>query len=211
MASIYPDHYAVLDTIEGFTGAGPTQVPTCLSLVKHHPIYTDFSFMASPVAFEQHLKQHEQEAHNKYCSALEDMRDVLLSPWFARLLKTKIIPALERIGFDASLGWALFKMATPAWELMGRMIDKMKADQEKAFPVVNAFDLARGGHNDWGRFLITLRQGCPGIEAVMHYFGIDAGFLNYTTNGRLRYAEVPAALNGLFQSIKNKFLSTIHW
>lgn len=32
-------------------------------------------------------------------------------------------------------------------EEMGRMIGKMKADQEKAFPVVNAFDLARGGHD----------------------------------------------------------------
>jgi|GEM_PF-4276504 len=32
-------------------------------------------------------------------------------------------------------------------EEMVRMIEKMKADQEKAFPVVNAFDLARDGHD----------------------------------------------------------------
>lgn len=87
-------------------------------------------------------------------------------------------------------------------EEMVRMIEKMKADQEKAFPVVNAFDLASGGHDDLSRFLITLRHGCPGISAVVHYFDIDAGMLKNATNGRLRYAKVPAALHGLFQSIR---------
>jgi hypothetical protein len=378
------DHDAVLDTIEAFIGTGPMQAPTSPRLPRRHHKYTGFSFKAMP-EFERQLRQYEEEARKKYCDALEDMPDVHLPPWFARQLQTIIVPALERIGFDASLGWALFKMAAPAWKLMGpltadniwfnpvlirdmqeirkgvltrakhqseihsqltemdphdrlrwiktkmepqklsslfetistswiilprayahlekihahyfagylhsltkethsgfaqilarlviefagnyalkyiseilprkamtqavfygyatmfwknlrqpprgfedalvhvnflrwaetccrrnagsdeemvRMIEKMKSRQEKTFPVVNAFDLTRGGHDDLSRFLITLRHGCPGTEAVVHYFGIDAGFLKNATTGRLGYAEVPAVLHGLFQNIR---------
>jgi len=42
-----------------------------------------------------------------------------MAVWLERLLKAKIVPALERIGFDPELSWAMFKMAAPAWEFMG--------------------------------------------------------------------------------------------
>ncbi len=101
MESTHLDHYAVPDTIEEFTGVGPVQVPTCLPLPRRHPIDTGFSFKAMS-EFEQHLRQCEEEARKKYWAALEGMREVHLTPWFARLLQTKIVPALERNGFDAS-------------------------------------------------------------------------------------------------------------
>lgn len=384
MESTHLNRNAFPDTTEAFVGANPRQIPSCLPRPGRHPIHADASFKAMP-EFEQHLRQNEEEARRKYWAALEGMGDIRLRPWFARQLQTIIVPALKRIGFDASLGWALFKMAAPAWRLMGPisaeniwfhpvlirdmqeirngvltrtkhqseshsqltdmdsqdrlrwikmkmnpqellslfenvatswiilprayaqlekkhahylagylyhltkethsefaqilarlviefagnyalkyiskalprktmtqavfygyaamfwknlrqppsgfenalvhanflrwaetccrrcagsdaemapMIEKMRADQEIAFPVVNAFDLACGGRNDLSRFLITLRHGCPGIEAVVHYFGVDAGLLNNATNGRLPYAEVPAALQGLFRGIR---------
>lgn len=392
MASPTFDRHTVTDAVAGYTGAGSTHVPTCPPLIRHHPLSTDFSFTAmpefEPIALEQHLKKYEEQARNKYFTALGNMRNVRLSPWLVRLLEKKIVPALERIGFDATLAWTLFKMAAPAWESMGPMtaenlwfhpvlikdmkkirngvlarsrrqsesetqlsgmdpqdrlgwiklkmdpqellslfeniapswiilprayaqlekkhayyfpgyldyltkeihsefaqilarlviefagnyamkfisefyprkpmikavfygyatlfwknlrrppcgfedalvyanflrwaelchrriqasdeemalmIGKMKTNQKKVFPSVNAFDLARGGDDDWSRFLITLRHGCPGIDAVTHYFSIDSGLLKNGTNGRLRYTEVPAALNKLFQSIRKNY------
>jgi hypothetical protein len=79
MQSTTLDHYAVPDSVDGFSGAGPTQVPTCLPPARHHPTYTDFSFIAMPeqISLEQQLRQYEEEARNKYCSTLENMHIIL--------------------------------------------------------------------------------------------------------------------------------------
>ena len=74
--------------------------------------------------FEERIEVFESEANEKYQSAIKDMQEVRLSDRFDRLVKHKLIPSLNQIGFDESLCWALFKMAVPAWELMGPISDK---------------------------------------------------------------------------------------
>ncbi len=74
--------------------------------------------------FEDRIEVFESKANEKYQSAIKDMQEVRLSDWFDRLVKHKLIPSLNQMGFDESLCWALFKMAAPAWELMGPISDK---------------------------------------------------------------------------------------
>lgn len=69
--------------------------------------------------FEVHLKCAETQARKKFNVALKDLPDATMPEWLVRLLEGKIVPALERIGFDPELSRALFNMAAPAWERMG--------------------------------------------------------------------------------------------
>jgi len=82
------------------------------------------SVRSSQTSFEEQLKSAEKDAREKYVFALKEMHDVRLPAWFNGLLERRIIPALIRMGFDESLAWALFKMAAPAWELMGPITDQ---------------------------------------------------------------------------------------
>ena len=75
--------------------------------------------------FEEQIESFEKEAAEKCYSAIQDMREVELSGWFNRLLVSRIIPELKRIGYDESLAWAIFKMAAPAWESMGPITDEI--------------------------------------------------------------------------------------
>jgi hypothetical protein len=74
--------------------------------------------------FERQIASFEKQAREKSLSAIQDMQDVKLPGWLNRLLENRIIPALRRIGFDEQLAWALFKMAAPAWKLMGPITDE---------------------------------------------------------------------------------------
>lgn len=348
-------------------------------------IPSDRSFQNS---FEEQLQSAEKRARQKYLFALEEMQDVRLPAWFDRLLERRIIPSLIRMGFDELLAWALFKMAAPAWELMGpitdeeiwfhpvlmrnireirkgilskaskdlecisvlsgmdsqdllswarenatperlfslledvslpwivlpraydhleeyhspyclcyfkhldaetsyefkkiltriiiefvgsytlkfltenppknrmiqvlfygyealfwknlrdppsgledegifehflfwmkmarrrlapsdcgiaKAIESMDEGKKQAFPVFNAFGLARDRHDDMARFLVTLRHGYPGIEASSKYFGLGGSLLKNATDGRLPYSTVPMALSQLFREIKYRY------
>jgi hypothetical protein len=72
-----------------------------------------------PDPFEKYLKSEEIKAIQKFEAAVEGLQTVEISGWFERLLKSRIIPALARIGFEESFQRSLFKMAAPAWESMG--------------------------------------------------------------------------------------------
>jgi len=74
--------------------------------------------------FEKQIESFETEAQKKCYSAIQGMREVELSDWFVRLLENRILPGLRRIGFDELLAWALFRMAAPAWQIMGPITDK---------------------------------------------------------------------------------------
>ena len=76
-----------------------------------------------PDAFEKYLKSEEIRAIQRFEAAAEDLQTVEISGWFERLLKSRIIPPLARIGFEESFQWSLFKMAAPAWESMGPIPD----------------------------------------------------------------------------------------
>lgn len=74
--------------------------------------------------FESRIKSFEKEAREKCYSAIQTMKEVRLTNWFHRLLESRIIPVLRRIGFAEPFAWALFQMAGPAWELMGPITDE---------------------------------------------------------------------------------------
>ncbi len=345
--------------------------------------------LAAPNIFEEKTESFEQEAQEKYYAAVQNIQTVALSDRFNRLLERRIIPTLERIGFDRQLCWALFKMTAPAWKTIGpvgdddvelmypilmkdigeirrgiisnsrknfrarsildkmdsqaayasmnsamhpakllkdfndislswiilpraydllkkdhsrsmliyiksldkepefeftrilariiiefvgnyslkymddgqlrdqtvdalfygyatmfwknlrtppngledglvfesflrwaKMIhgrfastnrdmagttEKMEEEQEKTFPVYNAFGLAHHNHYDVNRFFVALRHGIPGVESVVRYFGIGGPLLKNRTDGRLPYAAVPKTLSVLFRQIKKRY------
>jgi hypothetical protein len=76
-----------------------------------------------PDTFEKILKLEEIKAIQRFEAAVEGLQPVEISDWFERLLKSRIIPPLVRIGFEESFQWSLFKMAAPAWESMGPIPD----------------------------------------------------------------------------------------
>ena len=80
--------------------------------------------LAAQNRFEDQMESYEKEAREKCHSAIQAMQGVELSGWFVRLLENRILPGLRRIGFDELLAWALFRMAAPAWQIMGPITDK---------------------------------------------------------------------------------------
>jgi len=86
-----------------------------------------------------------------------------------------------------------------------KTIKQMEEEKQKVMPVKNFFHSADHGHEDYERFLITLRHGRPGIDAVIGYLGICTTLFGNITGGRLPFAAVPAALTELFQTIKKKY------
>ncbi len=86
-----------------------------------------------------------------------------------------------------------------------KTIKRMEEEKQKIMPSKIFFQPADDGHDDYGRFLITLRHGRPGIDAVIGYMGICTTLFGNITGGRLPYAYVPAALNELFHTIKRKY------
>jgi hypothetical protein len=86
-----------------------------------------------------------------------------------------------------------------------KTIKQMEEEKQKVMPGKNFIHPADDGHDDYGRFLITLRHGRPGIDAVIDYMGICTTLFGNITGGRIPYAAVPAALTELFQTIKRKY------
>ena len=76
-----------------------------------------------PETFEKYLKFEEIKAIQRFVAAVAGLQTDEISGWFERLLKSKIIPPLARIGFEESFQWSLFKIAAPAWESMGPIPD----------------------------------------------------------------------------------------
>ncbi len=75
-------------------------------------------------SFERGLKSSEDDAREKYLTSLQKMDKVVLSDWFFRFLRSRVIPVLNRIGYEESFEWAIFRMTAPSWETMGPISDK---------------------------------------------------------------------------------------
>jgi hypothetical protein len=105
------------------------------------------------------------------------------------------------------LRWAkLFRRRCTALKHdMAKTIKQMEEKKQKVMPGKNFFHLTDHGHDDYEKFLITLRHGRPGIDAVIGYMGICTTLFGNITGGRIPYAAVPAALTELFQTIKRKY------
>lgn len=69
------------------------------------------------------IQSFEQEARNKYNSALLRLRDEKPANWFQHSLDKNILPPLSQIGFDNQLSQTLFQIALPSWQKMGPSID----------------------------------------------------------------------------------------
>jgi hypothetical protein len=354
METVGLDQRATVPVRAPFAGTGVSQLfPLPLS-PDDSPILTQSARppKSRPDEFEAHLRQCEAEAQEKFSAAIEDLTNVKLENWFARLLDKQIIPAFTRIGFDEPLARALFQMAASGWQRMGpltqecvwfhpalikdikeirrgivtksksatswmilprayhplqkhhsrclpgylkfldketnsefrkilvriiiefagnytlkhlsgtlprsrmvsalfkgyaamfwktlrnppegfeddlifchffrwaklfrrrcnalkhdmaKTIKQMEEEKQKVMPVNDSFHPADDGHDDYERFLITLRHGRPGIDAVIDYMGICTTLFGNITGGRIPYAHVPAALNELFHTIKRKY------
>ncbi len=105
------------------------------------------------------------------------------------------------------LRWAkLFRRRCTALKHdMAKTIKQMEEEKQKVMPVKNSFHPADDTHDDYERFIITLRHGRPGIDAVIDYMGICTTLFGNITGGRIPYAAVPAALTELFQTIKKNY------
>ncbi len=79
--------------------------------------------IAAPNLFEKKIESFEQEAQEKYYAAVQNIQTVALSDRFNRLLELRIIPTLERVGFDEQFCRVLFKMTAPAWKSIGPVAD----------------------------------------------------------------------------------------
>ncbi len=87
--------------------------------------------LAAPNTFEEQIESFEQDAQERYYTAIQSMQTVALSDRFNRLLELSIIPTLGRIGFDEHLCRVLFKMTAPVWKSIGPVGD----DVELMYPV----------------------------------------------------------------------------
>jgi hypothetical protein len=105
------------------------------------------------------------------------------------------------------LRWAkLFRRRCTALKHdMAKTIKQMEEKKQQVMPGKNFFHLTDHGHDDYEKFLIALRHGRPGIDAVIGYMGICTTLFGNITGGRIPYAAVPAALTELFQTIKRKY------
>jgi hypothetical protein len=105
------------------------------------------------------------------------------------------------------LRWAkLFRRRCTALKHdMAKTIKQMEEKKQQVMPGKNFFHLTDHGHDDYEKFLIALRHGRPGIDAVIGYMGICTTLFGNITGGRIPYAAVPAALTALFQTVKRKY------
>jgi hypothetical protein len=149
----------------------------------------------------------------KYLSEIlpqRQMDSAIFNGYAAMFWKTLRNPPL---GFEDDLicchflRWAkLFRRRCTALKHdMAKTIKQMEEEKQKVMPDKNFIHPADDGHDDYGRFLITLRHGRPGIDAVIDYMGICTTLFGNITGGRIPYAAVPAALTELFQTIKRKY------
>ncbi len=60
------------------------------------------------------------EARQKYEKALSQLRTEKCSLWFQHFLDETVIPQLQQIGFTPELIQALFEIAAPSWQKMGK-------------------------------------------------------------------------------------------
>ena len=90
---------------------------------------------------------------------------------------------------------------------MKRAIRGMEEAMRLVFPPVNAFGLAPACYDDTGTFIIALRHGRPGTEAVIKSFGMGGYIVENKTLGLLPYTELPVKLSALFRKIKKNFFS----
>jgi len=73
---------------------------------------------------ESTLIRFEAAAREKCLAAIEGLPDIKVEGWLIRLLASRIIPALMRIGFDESFARLLFRTAASGWQRMGPFPNK---------------------------------------------------------------------------------------
>jgi len=75
-------------------------------------------------AFDRQIESSQNECQKRYHMFFRARSGVSLSGWFARLMETRIIPSLTRIGFEEDFAREIFKIAASSWQLMGPAADE---------------------------------------------------------------------------------------
>ncbi len=68
---------------------------------------------------DKQIAQHEQDAKARHLSAAHHIRNIPLPPLFRNHLEQRILPLLDRIGFDSDIAGSIFRISSPAWKSMG--------------------------------------------------------------------------------------------
>ena len=83
--------------------------------------------------FVDQIQALEKNARYQYSKILESLVFRKLPRWFDQMLDHRLLPTLNRIGFDEPISRVLFKIAPSSWKLMGPMNEKIIAFH----PVIN--------------------------------------------------------------------------
>lgn len=86
-----------------------------------------------------------------------------------------------------------------------RFINCMKKMKKRAFPIIPANQIGEPDRGNSSRFIVTLRHGCPGISAVLKYFGIDQFLKTRQNAGRYQSGAFTNDLHGLLHTIQTNY------
>lgn len=67
---------------------------------------------------DQHTTE-EARVRKRFIAAASTLSEADMPAWLERFIGVCMVPKMEGIGIEPNLSWALFKMASPAWEHMG--------------------------------------------------------------------------------------------
>jgi len=81
--------------------------------------------------FDNQLRVYENTARRRYRQILNSLSVEKQPGWFDRMLSQRILPPLNRIGFDEPISKGLFEIAPSSWSLMGSANDKIIAFHPK--------------------------------------------------------------------------------
>jgi hypothetical protein len=96
---------------------------------KSYPVYDS----GTGVEFDEHLLSLEKIARCQYSKILESLTFKKLPRWLDQMLEHRLLPTLQRIGFDDPISKVLFKIAPSSWKLMGPLNEIIVAFH----PVIN--------------------------------------------------------------------------
>ncbi len=74
--------------------------------------------------FDNQLRTYENMARCQYSRLLNALSSERLPGWLDKMLNRRILPALDRIGFDGAISMGLFEIASSSWCRMGPANDK---------------------------------------------------------------------------------------
>ena len=69
--------------------------------------------------FDDQLRAFENSARHQFIKIYKILSPAPLPAWMAQMLAARILPTLQRIGFEQTISKMLFEIAPSAWKLLG--------------------------------------------------------------------------------------------